>query len=486
MPINLIRRAPRRIWIAVALVSGASTSAAPFDVPMCLVPGGGEPNGPAYSFWMGRYEVTIAEYFAFLNDAEANPNNERGAFMVFDPNNGDVGLPDGNWPDDIFDMSDCNTIWTYFVPHYAVDYDPNRPIGSRYACDPNIADYPIVGVSWIGAVKFCNWLTIDHGLDPNQRCYAEGNTFWDWYPVTISKADWMTRNMNDTERAAWVSNYAGYRLPMDNLGLLNGYIDGMPNPYNEWYKAAAYDSNAPATWRTGAHGEHIPPYHWMYGYGSDSLDTSRANFVVYDSNYPLGIDPNCPGYPTPVGHYASRNNNPWTIDDLCGNVYEWGTDYSWSVINPTRHATHSKSFESAEPAAALRHYRQIDNGTTFLGLRVAQCGGVTLSLDVAHANWGQILVEPDLPAYPPGALVTLTAVPNEGKRFQEWTLWDPNHPSDVNHVTRDPNTAITILMNNDMQVDAAFKCGSGMEQLLPLLVVGVGICGIAYRRISSA
>ena len=30
-----------------------------------------QPNGPEYSFSMGRYEVTVAQYMTFLNDAEA-------------------------------------------------------------------------------------------------------------------------------------------------------------------------------------------------------------------------------------------------------------------------------------------------------------------------------------------------------------------------------------------------------------------------------
>ena len=58
--------------LGAILIPAGSTDAATFDMPRCQVPGGGEPNGPAYDFWMGRYEVTVAQYIAFLNDAEAN------------------------------------------------------------------------------------------------------------------------------------------------------------------------------------------------------------------------------------------------------------------------------------------------------------------------------------------------------------------------------------------------------------------------------
>jgi len=469
--------------VAFLLVFNATVGAVSFDMPMCPVYGGGEPNGPAYDFWMGRYEVTVAQYFEFLNDAEANPDNERGAYMVFDPNNGDVGLPDGNRPDDIFDISDCNTGWV-LTPRYAVGYDANLPVGSRYVYDPNDADEPIVGVSWIGAVKFCNWLTIDHGLGINQRCYTEGNRFWDWHPVVISTSAWMTRDLNSSERQALVGNYVGYRLPMDNLGLQSGYIDGLPNPVNEWYKAAAYDPNAPPTWRIGAHGEDIPPYHWMYGYGSDVLDLTKANFLIYtdpnDSNY-TGMDPNCVLHPTPVGTYAAGNNNPWGIDDLSGNVYEWGQDYCDS-FSKVRHATHSKAYNGAEPAAALRHYRVIDDASYFSGFRVVQCGGYVFTLSLVNESYGHVDVEPNRPVHPPGALVTLTPVPHEHRTFREWTVFAPNHPDDANYAAIDANNPLVVVLNDDLHVQGAFKCGSGLGPMLPLALGLIGAMGPARRE----
>jgi hypothetical protein len=106
-----------------------------------------------------------------------------------------------------------------------------------------------------------------------------------------------------------------------------------------------------------------------------------------------------------------------------------------------------------------------------------------LTLNVSHSNWGTITVEPNLPLYCPNAVVTLTAVPVSGKSFKEWTIYDPNYPGDVGHVTRDSNTLLHLTMDADRQVDADFKCGSGMEQVLPLLAAVMTVCAAAgWRR----
>jgi hypothetical protein len=104
-----------------------------------------------------------------------------------------------------------------------------------------------------------------------------------------------------------------------------------------------------------------------------------------------------------------------------------------------------------------------------------------LTVDYAHANWGQVTVDPNLPKYPVGTRVTLTAVPIEGKTFQNWEIYDPNYPGDLHHLETDPNAAITLVMNCDQQVTAVFKCGSGAEQGLPLLLPGVAVCGLVLR-----
>ena len=76
-----------------------------------------------------------------MNDAEANPGNGRGAHLVFDPNNGNVGLVDGLYSNDVFDIADGDPIGP-LGPTYDLQYDPNLPAGSRYGYGPGDADYP--------------------------------------------------------------------------------------------------------------------------------------------------------------------------------------------------------------------------------------------------------------------------------------------------------------------------------------------------------
>jgi len=108
----------------------------------------------------------------------------------------------------------------------------------------------------------------------------------------------------------------------------------------------------------------------------------------------------------------------------------------------------------------------------------------TLSVSAVNGPWGHVEVDPNLPEYPPNALVTLTAVPNPDRDFKHWEIYDPNFPGDANHALVDANTVVTIVMNADREVTAVFKCGDGLEgHFLALLLIGITGCGLVLRRI---
>jgi len=92
-------------------------------------------------------------------------------------------------------------------------------------------------------------------------------------------------------------------------------------------------------------------------------------------------------------------------------------------------------------------------------------------------------VDPNQPIFEPNQPVTLTATPIDGKGFKHWKIYDPNHPGDANHAAVDANSSIAIVMDADREVTAVFKCG-GAGQALPLLMIGVALCGFAARRAS--
>ncbi|MBN1345479.1 MAG: hypothetical protein JXQ73_22495 [Phycisphaerae bacterium] len=99
--------------------------------------------------------------------------------------------------------------------------------------------------------------------------------------------------------------------------------------------------------------------------------------------------------------------------------------------------------------------------------------GVVLDLTKVNETYGEVTLSPDPVADPPttyllNEVVTLTATPIEGKAFNRWVIYDPNFPGDANHAAEDTNTVTTIVMMCDRQVEAAFKCGSALEMVLPL------------------
>jgi len=144
-----------------------------------------------------------------------------------------------------------------------------------------MANHPVVEVSWYGAVAYCNWLSETNGLTP---CY----------------------NLSNWERISPLPD--GFRLPTEA----------------EWERAAAWDAK-----------------HWIYGFQSDTLDTSRCN---YAQSNPLGLT--AEPFTTEVGYF--NGSNPSRVDspspvgcyDMSGNVWEWCHDWyanysKEAQINPT-------------------------------------------------------------------------------------------------------------------------------------------------------
>ncbi|MCC7292791.1 MAG: SUMF1/EgtB/PvdO family nonheme iron enzyme [Phycisphaerales bacterium] len=345
-----------------------------FELALSTVPGGGA--GPAYSFKIGQFEVSNVEFAEFLNDAEANPGNERGANMLYDAS-GDVGLTSGYFKDALYDLSDnCDSRNGGACP--IITYNRAAPPGSRYAVAGGYENHPATGVGWIGAVKFCNWLTLDQGLGVEQICYTEGPREEDWHPVVIDTVSWLGRDLNDEERARLVSDVHGFRLPMDNLGYGNGPISRQQNLYNEWYKAAAYDTAAPDTERRGPGNEYVSPDHWIYAIGRDAVVNEDSNFRNSRDAYEPWI--------TPMGYYNGENlmgdgftrshdtNNPWRLYDLSGNVGEWLQDHCLLV---NYRAVRGGTFDdgSGGMSAAIRSTEQTRTSAPDIGFRVLRIEG---------------------------------------------------------------------------------------------------------------
>ncbi|MDD5520339.1 MAG: SUMF1/EgtB/PvdO family nonheme iron enzyme [Kiritimatiellae bacterium] len=270
-----------------------------------LVPAGGQPGGPNYNFYVSKFEITNDQFLRFLNDAEANTSTARGSNMFFDKL-GNVWINPqmkrGN--NEMFEIAGSQ-----------LSYDADKPAGSRYSHlrtkngKTPYVNHPVTGVSWFGAIKYCNWLTIESGRGPSECCYTEGTNTIDWAPVTAT--NWANGHFGDAEREAWLA-VKGFRLPMLNCPA--GFIT--TNKFNEFYKAAAWAGNT----------------NRLYGYGRDSFEGTDANYRdtlsrTNQHTFPIGYF-NGNEY---LGARRTRpNENFYGIFDLSGNAAEWMTDFGIS------------------------------------------------------------------------------------------------------------------------------------------------------------
>ena len=364
----------------------------PSDVELVTVPGTDyEIDGPTYSYDIGKYEITNAQYCTFLNDAElllqTTPSDPRCTNMWIEPASGDVYMTDVTAYPPGTEWYDRTLYKTSDIPDSKIKYDSTQVPGSRFYVLPGLNHHPVGTVSWFGAAKFCNWLTIDQGLPAAELAYHEGTSKNDWYAITAS--NWAANGLLDSERLDLVRNYRGFRLPMDGYNVDNGgpgvswswNMDAAP--YNEWYKAAAFDPAAPDTVRAGpGDSELVQPDHWIFGYGADTntnADANRGNtgYVGWET--------------TPVGWYNGINTlfdgtptvdtrNRYGLYDLCGNSAEWNNDTALeSPWSSSYRVTRGGAFTSTTPKYATNSMRSITSARyyaeNYVGFRVARSPG---------------------------------------------------------------------------------------------------------------
>jgi formylglycine-generating enzyme required for sulfatase activity len=335
------------------------------DQYMRPVFGGGQPGGPAYTFLMGKYEITNAQYAAFLNDAQLDGGaTGKGSNMVFE-SSGRVRT-----------VGDQFTMFAPAIAFSGIHYDPGLPIGQRYFVLSNTpqldhSPFPANRMSLLGAMKFCNWLTLDQGLGESERVYHEGPNYTDWHSMSISTANFQSRDLNPIERQDMVDNYLGYRLPMDNQAVT-------ASAYNEYYKAAAWDTTTLVN--------------HTYGFGRDTIDVGDANGNInsggpddpFETDQDLQTTPvgfydgtnwqrSQWNWPLPMDTFQTRVNlNSYGIYDLSGNVNDWMQDrFQPASIN---HVTRGGSFlrPASQVTVTYREGFLPMEFTTELGMRVVR------------------------------------------------------------------------------------------------------------------
>jgi formylglycine-generating enzyme len=259
----------------------------PSDVNMVLIPYGTFLMGDGFSegdpvelplhtvtlspFSIGRYDITNAQYCDFLNTIHL-PGLKIVSGVVYASSDSSNSYPYCDTS-----TSNINSQIAYGHAVFSV-----RTKGSR-----NMANDPVIDVSWYGAAAYCNWRSQQEG---KAQCYNTSDPNW---PCDFTKN--------------------GYHLPTE------------------------------AQWEYAARGG-LDSYRFPWG---DTISQSQSNYQSMGNSYdlgPTGFNPtwNSDGlqpFTSPVGSFPA---NGYGLCDVAGNVYQWCNDwygsYSYSPspqANPT-------------------------------------------------------------------------------------------------------------------------------------------------------
>ena len=214
-----------------------------------------------YNYNIGKYDVTAAQYTAFLN-AVATSSDPYSLYNSY--------MEPGQF-------AACGIARVFNAGRYS------------YSVDVQHQNYPVNVVTWGDAARFCNWLT------NGQPTGTEGNGTTETGLYTLNGATGallaITRNSGN-----------GYAIPTED----------------EWCKAAYYDptlnNGAGGYWLYPTKSNTLPSNVLLAG------GTNNANY--YAGAYPNGSYTDPINYLTPVGAFAGSPSAYGTFDQG-GDVYQW-------------------------------------------------------------------------------------------------------------------------------------------------------------------
>lgn len=276
----------RALSVVFLIVICASSPAHAVTIDMVTVGNAGNAADPTtgslygavdYEYRIGKYEITIAQYAAFLN-ATANTD----VFNAYHPSMGT-------------DMHVAGIARSGESGSYT--YSVIGPFGEPYGQSP--ANRPITYVSWVNAARFANWM-------------ANGQPTGDQNGTTTEDGAYTLVGMTSSD--APVANAIN-----PNTGVAPAYR--LPTR-DEWYKAAYYDPTKNGTggyWRFATQSDTAPgnqvgdsanqANHFKYFTG--------AGFTVTQAKDSLAVQ----NYLSDVGAFSNSASSYGTFDQT-GNVFE--------------------------------------------------------------------------------------------------------------------------------------------------------------------
>lgn len=216
------------------------------------------------SFYISRTETTNQQFTNYLNAALIAGWIEVRDKIVYAKGDSDIY---------------CYT--NQFAPYYSIGYN-----NGIFTITDFRANHPVVGVMWYGAAAFCNWLSVQNGLE---ACYN----------LTSWSCDF-TKN--------------GFRLPTEAEWEYAGR-GGQTNPYYNYPWGNGQDVTK-ANWPNSG-----DPY--------ESADVSAYPLTTpvgfYDGSLRLKSEYNWPGSAT--SYQTTSGANAFGLYDMAGNVWEFVNDW---------------------------------------------------------------------------------------------------------------------------------------------------------------
>lgn len=257
----------------------------------------------SYAYKIGLYEVTVANYTAFLNAVAKTDtyglwvNSMQAATNI-------AGITRSGSPGAYFytAMSGKSGAQSYS----SGGTPPFKTLGGQ-----DSSNCPITWVTWFNAARFANWMANGQPVGSQNSATTEDGA----YPINgaMSSGSAPARNLVNPN----TGNAPTYFIPTEN----------------EWYKAAYYDPNLNqgrggyykyATKSNVTPGNITP----TSGYSSSQPSTNQVNYIYMPGG--LYTTTQAPllsiteFYLTPVGTFTSVTS-PWGAYDMTGSVWEFNT-----------------------------------------------------------------------------------------------------------------------------------------------------------------
>jgi formylglycine-generating enzyme required for sulfatase activity len=216
----------------------------------------------AYPYSIGKYDVTMGQYAAFLNAVATS------------------GDPYG-----LYSASMATATPTYGITQTSTS------AGFVYAAKGNSANVPVTYVNWGSAARFVNWLANNEPTGPE----GPGTTETGTYALNGSTGSAALMAVTRNSTATWV-------LPT----------------VDEWYKAAYYagDGTNAGYWNYATQSNDVPSN------VLSATGTNNGNFSVVITPPPFILSSDPTNLLTPVGAFAASPSAYGTYDET-GDVWQW-------------------------------------------------------------------------------------------------------------------------------------------------------------------